>query len=150
MSAGAELVEEGGDDEELGGGSETAQQPPVLKSGAAAAAAIQAARANVRAREEARQNWRDLFAAARQSDALPGGALSTSAASNDIGAAGPDAGKAEPEREGQQGVGTQRVGARTKKTAKGRDWSTEAAPEKSNGLRRKRTRSGIVVECEEI
>ncbi|BDA45057.1 probable DNA repair protein complementing XP-C cells homolog [Coccomyxa sp. Obi] len=145
-----------------------AERPPPPKSGAAAAAALAAAEADVAARAVARRTWKDPVAAAREQAGTCINSAASSRATESLQAAGTNghaarrhakssrpaeavqAGEAEPSEAMAGGSGAV---LETVKAGKGLVQGDEGGQGAANGngaMTRKRTRSGIFVDCEEI
>ncbi|CAL8469198.1 g8739 [Coccomyxa elongata] len=139
-----------------------AERPAPPKSGAVAAAALAAAEADVAARAVARRTWKDPVAAAREQVASSRAAEALQAAGTNSHAAGRrhakssrpaeavQAGEAEPSdaMAGGSGALLETVG-----TGNGSLQGDEGGLGAANGngaMTRKRTRSGMFVDCEEI
>ena len=133
--------------DDSGGEQPAAERPLPPKSGAAAAAAVAAAKADVAAREVARRTWKDPLAAAREQG------QSTSAA-NTSGATGVNGDAASGEGVAEGKIGDVPAGVKEEAGAGGAGRGEKdggAGVANGNGaMKRKRTRSGMVVDCEEI
>lgn len=117
-------------------------EAPVQKSGAAAAAAVEAAKVDVGRRETARKTWKDPVEAARQ---LAAGVPAQGEGDSAQQADGPQVqGSGQPGEAAGTGVGAK---GRRKGGAKGKQ---QAAGGSQGSMQRKRTRSGVIVECEDI
>lgn len=132
---------------------EERQRPPqpVASSGAAAAAALAAAKADVAAREHARRTWKDPIAAAREQAASPSAAAASWQPATANGHVTEDK-KARAEGGSREGpsAGEEEKSGRGQKQGKGRRKGTEHTANGSGTMTRKRTRSGVLVDCEEI
>jgi hypothetical protein len=126
------------------GEEQPAERPAQPKSGAAAAAAIAAAKADVAAREAVRRTWKDPCAAAReQADASKAPEASHAAAANGHAARDDRVVNGSSKDEVLEGAGEGKVPVLGSKGG--------AAVGNGNGaMKRKRTRSGMIVDCEEI
>ncbi len=131
--------------DDSGGQHPAAERPPPPKSGAAAAAAVAAAQADVAAREVARRTWKDPLAAAREQ------ARSTSAA-NVSGATGVNGDAASGEEVAEGKIGDVPAGVKEEAGAggAGRGEKDGGAGVGNGAMKRKRTRSGMVVDFEDI
>ena len=142
------------------GQEQPAERPAPPKSGAAAAAAVAAAEADVAARALARRTWKDPIPVAREQAGTKAAKPLQASAPNGHGngrtanssrSAGPkQAGEDElsDAMAGETGVVVEAGGA-GRGLVKGDGVGPEAAKE-NGAMRRKRTRSGMFVDCEEI